>query len=576
MKVRGGEAVVRSLVEHKVETVYGLPGSHVLDIYNSLRDEQRITNILVMHELNAAFMADAHGRLTGKPGVCLVTSGPGATNAVTGIAQAYTEASPVVLIAGGSSTLKKIQPDHSVDDPDFQLKIYQPLTKWCTRIATVEDIPASLNKAFAIATSNRPGPVYLEIPKDVLASSGDVSKPEVSAEAESTDISSSLMTVAEILESATSPLIAVGRGVLREFCSDEVVALAGKLCAPIVTLPSAIGAIPYQCPFYVGYDLAKYTRKYAAWHVHPRINSLIQKADVILTLGFDIGERVLCFKGKKNGTLIHIHHDTSPKESNKKTAADAKPIVDVETGIRTFVQSIEGQIRQTDAETEMLKNQVSEIKRTVREDIAKSIKWGNKPIHPGEISTELSRILDDDAIVTLDVGNNASWMKLCHRAKTANTILAPGRYSSMGFALPAAIAAKITFPKRQVVAVTGDVGFLMSYMDFPTLVKYNLGLTVVVESNRRYGMIWHMQRTEYRRRTVATEISTPDFAAYAQAFGATGIKIRDPTELKRALEDAVNIKGPVLVDIDTAYKFPTYLPTKIGRLGRKIKQHLGI
>ena len=529
-----------------------------------------------MHELNAAFMADAHGRLTGKPGVCLVTGGPGATNAVTGIAQAYTEASPVVLIAGCSSTLKKIQPDHSVDDPDFQLKIYRPLTKWCTRIATVEDIPATLNKAFAIATSNRPGPVYLEIPKDVLASSGDVSKPEVSAEAESTDISSSLMTVAEILESATSPLIAVGRGVLREFCSDEVVALAGKLCAPIVTLPSAIGAIPYQCPFYVGYDLAKYTRKYAAWHVHPRINSLIQKADVILTLGFDIGERVLCFKGKKNGTLIHIHHDTSPKESNKKTAADAKPIVDVETGIRTFVQSIEGQIRQTDAETEMLKNQVSEIKRKVREDIAKSIKWGNKPIHPGEISTELSRILDDDAIVTLDVGNNASWMKLCHRAKTANTILAPGRYSSMGFALPAAIAAKIHFPKRQVVAVTGDGGFLMSYMDFPTLVKYNLGIVVVVESNRRYGMIWHMQRTEYRRRTVATEIETPDFAAYAQAFGATGMKVKDPNDLKRTLEDAVNVKGPVLVDIDTAYEFPTYLPTKIGRLGRKMKQHLGI
>ena len=576
MKVRGGEAVVRSLVEHKVKTVYGLPGSHVLDIYNSLRDEKRINNILVMHELNAAFMADAHGRLTGKPGVCIVTGGPGATNAVTGIAQAYTEASPVVLIAGGSSTLKKIQPDHSVDDPDFQLKIYQPLTKWCTRIERVEDIPATLNKAFAIATSNRPGPVYLEIPKDVLTSSGDVSEPEVSAKAEPADISSSVMEVADILESSTRPLIAVGRGVLREFCSDEVERLAGSLCSPIVTLPSAIGAVPFECPFYVGYDLAKYTRKYAAWHVHPLINSLIQKVDVILTLGFDIGERVLCFKGKKNGTLIHIHHDTSPMEYNKKNVPDAKSIVDMETGIRTFVQSLERQIRRTDAETETLKKQVSEIKRKIREDIAKSIKWGNKPIHPGEISTELSRILDDDAIVTLDVGNNASWMKLCHRANTANTILAPGRYSSMGFALPAAIAAKINFPKRQVVAVTGDGGFLMSYMDFPTLVKYNLDIVLVVENNRRYGMIWHMQRTEYRRRTVATEIETPDFAEYARTFGATGMKIRDPKELRKALEDAINVKGPVLVDIDTAYKFPTYLPTKIGRLGRKIKQHLGI
>ena len=567
MRVSGGEAVVRSLVEHKVKTVYGLPGSHVLDIYNFLRDERRINHILAMHEVNAAFMADAHGRLTGEPGVCVVTAGPGATNAVTGVAQAYTEASPVVQITGHSSTRKKIQPDHSVDDWEFLLKIYQPLTKWTMRIERVEDIPSILNKAFTLATSGRPGPVHLEVPKDILASSGEVGEFSVCSKAESPDITPSVKRVAEILKSATSTMIAVGRGVLREFCSDEVVKLAKSLGAVILTLPSSISAIPYQCPLYLGYDLAGYGKR---WMVHPLINSVIKKADVVLTLGFDVGERLNYFR-EKDGKLIHVHHDASTIDPDEVVTQKPKPIIHVEASIKDFVTSLEKEIRGKHTGVGTIEKRISDIKKKIRDDIAKSIRWGKKPIHPGEISTELRRILADDAIVTLDVGNNSEWMKICYRAKRSNTILTPGRYSSMGFSLPAAIAAKINFPEKQVVAVTGDGGFLASYMDFPTMVKYRLGIVVIVESNRRYGMIWHMQRAKYRGRTFATEIEIPNFAEYARAFGATGIEVRDPNYLKKALEEAVNVKGPVLVDIDTEHKFPPYLPTRTMRYLRNIK-----
>lgn len=574
MKVSGGEAVVRSLVEHKVKTVYGLPGSHVLDIYNFLRDERRINQILAMHEVSAAFMADAHGRLIGEPGICVVTGGPGATNAVTGIAQAYAAASPVLQIAGRSHSRKKIQPDHSVDDLNFQLKIYKPLTKWTVRIEAVEDIPPILSKAFNLATSGRPGPVYLEIPEDVLTSSGKIGKFRTKSGAESPDVASSVKRVAEILKSATDPIIAVGGGVLREFCSYEVIELAKSLCSPILTLPSAISAIPYDCPLYLGYDLAGYNRKYGRWVVHPLINSLVKKADMILTLGFDVGERLLCFK-EKSGNLIHIHQDSSTKGYGGDEA-HPKPIIDVETSIKGFVKCLQREVKQNGRKIESIENRISQIKRKIYEDIVKSIRWTNNPIHPGEISIELGRILDDDAIVTLDVGNSAIWMKTCYRANRPNTVLAPGRYSSMGFALPASIAAKVNFPERQVVAVTGDGSFLMSYMDFPTIVKYKLGIVVIVESNRRYGMIWQMQAARYRGRTFATEIEIPKLAEYARAFGATCIEVRHPNDLKKALDEAVNAKGPVLVDIDTAYRFPSYLPTRTRRSLRKMANSLRI
>jgi acetolactate synthase-1/2/3 large subunit len=572
MKVSGGEAIVKSLVEHKIKTIYGLPGSHILGIYDSLRRESRINHILVMHEVNAAFMADAHGRLTGEPGVCIVTAGAGATNAVTGIAQAYAEASPVVQIAGHSSTSEKVQPDHSVDDWDFLLKIYQPLTKCSIQIQRVEDIPQVMNKAFTIATADRPGPVHLEMPKDVLSSSGKITSFTVntSAPARSQDTAPHVQRVAEVLESATHPVIAVGKGVLREFCSDEVIRLAKTLCAPILTVPSALSAIPYKCPLYLGYDLTGYVHKYGRWLVHPLISSLVKEADIILTLGFDLGERLTCFKGKSD-SVVHIHHDISATDYHD--APTSKPLVDVTGSIKYFITSLLEEIKQKHLETQAMEDRISEIKRTIHDDVAKSIKWGNTPIHPGEISTQLRRVLDDDAIVTLDTGDSESWMRICYKAEKSNTILASGRYSSMGFSLPAAIAAKINFPERQVVAVTGDGGFLMSYMDFPTLVKYGLSVVVIVENNRRYGMIWHMQRQMYGGRTFATEIETPDLAEYARACGATGIEVKTPAALRNALEEAVNTNGPVLVAVDTEYKFPSYLPTRIARWGRAMLSH---
>jgi acetolactate synthase-1/2/3 large subunit len=564
MMMKGGEAVVKTLVNSKVATVYGLPGAHVLDIYEALRNESRIRHFLAMHEVNAAFMADAQGRLTGHPGVCLLPAGPGATNAVTAIAQAYTEASPVVQITGHCGTSEKIQPLHGVDDWDFLLKIYSPITKWSVQIKRAEDIPLILSKAVKVASSGRPGPVHVQIPRDILRSSVKFQDHyAVASEIGYETDEATIKKIADNLMASDRPLIVVGRDVLREFCWDEVMRLAQILGAPVLTVWSATSAIPFDFPFYVGYDLG--------WTPYPLIKSLIRQADTILALGLDLGEDLRIFK-EKNRQLIHVHGDVQMEKNEENKVS--KPQIDVVASVEQTVKALVKLIPQGRSKARDVEKKVSMIKKRIEDDVSNSIKWGSKPIHPGEVSAQLRHILNDDAIVTLDVGDSSTWMHSCYRAKAANTVLVPGRYASMGFALPAAIAAKVAFPERQVVAVTGDGGFLMSYMDFPTAVKYGLAIKIVVMSNGHYGTIWHLQKRMFHGHTFATEIQVPDFAGYAQSFGAEGFNVDDPTELRKVLEEAVAIKGPVVVGVHTDHKFPSYRPDRLMRLIRRARSKL--
>jgi len=552
VEVSGGEAVVGCLVEHGVKTVYGLPGSHVLDVYDALRDESRIRHITVIHEVNAAFMADAHGRLTGSPGVCLVTAGPGATNAVTAIAQAYAEASPVVEVTGHCDTAQRAQPFHGVDDWDFLMKIHRPITKWCARVERVEEIPAVLGEAFARATSGRPGPVHVEIPRDILASSGTVEgfgapRPKEDVRG----VTAAVEGVAEVLNSASRPLMALGRGVLREFCWDGAMRLAEALGAPVLALRSALGAVPYQFPLYVGYDVNR--------QMNPLIRPLVEEADVILTLGLDLGERLGTFPDKA-GVLVHVHQGPPTATGREAGTRGPEPLMDVETGIGDFVASLLGRVRPRGVAVRAVEDRVSGVKEEIRRQVMESIRWGSRPVHPGEVCVELGRVLDEDAVVAVDLGNCYPWMRVCYGVRRPNTFLDGGRYGSMGFSLPAAMAAKVNFPGRQAVAVTGDGAFLMSSMDFPTAVKEGLGVVVVVMYNRQYGMIWQLQTGRFGGRTFATEIGTPDFAEYARSFGAVGVRVREPGELRGALEEAVNAGGPAIVDVETDYQCPFYRP----------------
>ena len=561
MRIDGGEAIVRSLIRHKVETVFGLPGAHVLGVYEALRNESRIRHVSAMHEINAAFMADAQARLTGLPGVCLLTSGPGATNAVTAIAQAYTDASPVVQITGHCGNNEKIQPSHGVDDWDFLLKIYSPITKWSVQIRRAEDIAPILDKAFKLASSGRPGPVHVEIPRDVLSSSVKSQDfPVVDSDIHQEIDEAPVKGIAQILRSSDRPLIAVGKGVLREFCSKDVMELAQAIDAPIV-VQDAVSAIPYDFPLYVGYDME--------WH--PQIDSLIKGADATITLGLDLRERFM-FSKAKNHKLVHVHSDAFTNKNEELDTSVSRPLVDLVASVKKTIELLLKLIPHKRSVRSNAEKKVSEIKRKISDDVSSCIKWGCKPLHPGEVGTQLRRVLKDNAIVTLDVGDSSWWINTCFRAREPNTVLVPGRYGSMGFALPAAVAAKLTFPERDVVAVTGDGGFLMSCMDFPSAVKHKLAIKVIVVSNGHYGTIWRLQNDRYGG-TMATEIQVPDFAQYAESFGARGFSVYDHAELGKVLEEAISLRGPAIVGVHTNHRFPPYRP---GRLARSILRHRSI
>jgi len=562
MRIDGGEAVVRSLIRHKVETVYGLPGTHVLGVYEALRNESRIRHVSAMHEINAAFMADAQARLTGLPGVCILTAGPGATNAVTAIAQAYTDASPVVQITGHCGNNEKIQPTHGVDDWDFLLKIYSLITKWSVQIRRAEDIAPILDKAFKLASSGRPGPVHVEIPTDVLSSSVKSQDfPIVDSDIHQEIDEAPVKEIAQTLISSDRPLIAVGKGVLREFCSKDVMELAQAIDAPIV-VQDAVSAIPYDFPLYVGYD-------WVGWH--PQIDSLIKEADATITLGLDLRER-LVFSEVKHHRLVHVHSDTLTNREEELDVSVSRPLVDLVASVKKTVRLLLKLVPHRRSVQSNAEKRASEIKRKIRDDVSSCIEWGRKPLHPGEVGAQLRRVLKDNAIVTLDVGDSSWWMNACFRAREPNTVLVPGRYGSMGFALPAAVAAKLTFPERDVVAVTGDGGFLMSCMDFPTAVKCKLAIKVIIVSNGHYGTIWRLQKNRYGS-TLATEIQVPDFAQYTESFGAQGFSVDDHAKLGKVLEEAISLRGPVIVGVHTNHEFPLYRP---GRLARSILRHRSI
>jgi len=569
MRVSGGEAVVKTLINCDVAIVYGLPGTHVLDIYEALRNESQIKHVLTMHEINAAFMADAQGRLTGRPGVCLFTGGPGATNAVTAIAQAHAEASPVVQITGHCGTNEKIQPPLGVDDWNFLLKIYSPITKWSVQINRVEEIAPTLTKAFETASSGRPGPVHVEIPQDILHQSVEFQNPIKTASGiEHATDEKTIGKVADALTSAKRPVVIVGNGVLREFCWEDVMKLAQIIDAPIVTAPfHAVSAIPHDFPLFVGYDWG--------FTPHPLIDLLVGESDVVITFGLDLRERLTCIKVRDHA-VIHVHNDVAPLDGEESIISAFRPLIDVSGSVKQTLKLLLSTITPERSVERNTQERVLNIRKKIKDDVSSSIKWGRKPMHPGEVSAQLRRVLGDDTIITLDVGQSSHWMNTVYTARKSNTVLAPGRYASMGFALPAAIAAKFTFPEREVVAVMGDGGFLMSCMDFPTVVKHRLAIKVIVMSDRHYGAIWRSQKELYKGHTFATDIQVPDFERYAESFGARGFSVDDPGELTKVLEEALSLDEPVIISVHTDHDFPIYIPGRMRRamMGTSIGQRI--
>ena len=549
IKQRSGAAIIEALKAEGVEHVFGLVGSHVLEIYDALADEPSIRHITVKHETTASGMADAYGRLTGKPGVVLVTAGPGATNSLTGVAQAYMAASPLVHISGAVPRGASFESFHGVDQEDFLVRMFAEVTKWSVSIQKPEDIPQVLSRAFAIALSGRPGPVHVEIPQDVLLADATEMDVYQKTEIEPVRLSDDdLNAVIARIRESKRPLIWAGKGVKARFAHGELTELAELLEAPVILSGDASGGIPDTHPLSTG-QLALYDRT-------PLQKQLAAEADLIVAVGErgGTGHGDVIFNVSE-APVVGIWLGNDGEKPDPRSVAGA--VSDIKVGLNQLLEAIGDQQRPVDQE---LRDRITRGKDGLRQHIRAQIKRDHgldHPMHYGVALDALPGFVDADTIVLGDIGSHNQWTRLLVESLNRTSYTPEGYWGAMGFGLPAAMAAKLAYPEKKVVAVTGDGCFLMSSSDFSTAVENDLNPVIVILNDRQYGMIVGMQEGYYGRKS-ETALNGPDFVAYSRSFGGDGMRVDRPEQMREALQRGFASKSIFVIDAGCDYRHPTY------------------
>lgn len=549
IRQRSGAAVIEAFKAEGVEHVFGLVGSHVLAIYDALVDAPSIRHITVKHETTASGMADAYGRLTGKPGVVLVTAGPGATNSLTGVAQAYMAASPLVHISGAVPTGTPYESFHGVDKPDFLVRMFAEVTKWSVAIERPEDIPPVLARAFALATSGRPGPVHVEIPQNVLlagATEMDAYERLVIPPVRLAD--ADLGQLVALIRRSRRPVIWAGKGVRATFTHEALVELAELLEAPVILSGDAAGALPDTHPLSTG-QLALYAHT-------PLQQELAAEADLILALGERGGtgyaDAIFAATG---APVAGIWFGNAGEGPDPRAIGGA--VADLPVALSQLIEACGDQQRPVNR---ALRGRIARGKDGLRRHIRDGIRrdYGQiRPMHYGVALDALPDLVDADTIVLGDIGSHNQWTRLVLQSLNRTTFTPEGYWGAMGFGLPAAMAAKLAYPGKKVIAVTGDGCFLMASADFSTAVEAGLNPVIVILNDRQYGMIVGMQEHAYGR-TSETALSGPDFVAFARSFGADGMRVDQPEQLREALERGLASPTIFVVDVTCDYRFPPY------------------
>jgi acetolactate synthase-1/2/3 large subunit len=541
-----GEAVAEALRAEGVERVYSVPGSHIHPIYEALRKTPSIQLVTCKLESNVSLMADAYGRLTGRPGVCLVTAGPGCLNSMAGVAQAYGAASPLVHLSGAVPLAARREAFHGVDDPAFVHEMFRRVTKWSARVERLADIPQVLAQAFCIARSGRPGPVHVELPR-LSDYSDHILQREPAQLAPYRPLVSrfpppdpgDVARFAHRLKQACAPVIAAGKGVLRRNATSELAALAAKLQAPVVFAQDAIGVIPESHPFSAGHF--QHTRS------HPLCIEMLAHCDLVLAVGLraQTAEMEALEALASGRDLILAGFDDA---ADARYHGDDQRVADPKLFLAALLDAL------SDFQPAQDETRIAALARGRRE-LRASLEAQNaphradRPIHPGRLMEALAAVLDETAIVASDVGNCQIWARSALRIATPESLLQSGVWNAMGFALPTAMVAKMEFPQRDVIALAGDGALLMSIGDLPTAAEYGANIVVLVLNDGAFGQTWLQQQSLYGH-AYGTVFRSPDFSRIAQACGFEGVRVTEPEQLEPALRQALQAakQRPVLLE----------------------------
>ena len=544
--MHAGEAVAEALRAEGVTRVYSVPGSHIHPIYDGLSRERGIRLVTCKQEPNVSLMADAYGRLTGEPGVCVVTAGPGGLNSSAGVAQAYGAASPMVHIGGAVPLQADLEAFHGVDDPAFVHEMFKHITKWSARVERLEDIPEVMAKAFHIARSGRPGPVHVELPR--LSDYSEYILQEAPAVLPVYERIPSVVRdpdpkaverIARRLIDARSVVIAAGKGILRRAAVAELAALSTKLQAPVVFAQDAIGVISEDHPFFAGH--------FARNRAHPLCVETLQRADLVLGVGLRAGTAELSeLREYAKGNLILVGFDDV---AESRYRGEDELLADPKRFLKAVADCLGGFHRASDRATlERLAQGKAALRRKLADHNAPH--RNEKPIHPGVLMDAMNAVLGDGAVVASDVGNCQQWARAFRRISNPESFMQSGVWNAMSYALPTAIVAKMEFPRRDVVALAGDGAFLMTIGDLPTAVEYGANILMIVLNDGAFGQTL-MQQTNIYGHVYGTTFRSPNFADIATACGAKGIRVTEPHDVESALREglAATKDVPVLVDV---------------------------
>ena len=541
-----GHAAVDVLRANGVDVVFGLNGDHILKLYEGLADTAAIRHVTVKHENTAALAAEAYGRLTGRPGVAICTAGPGALNAISGVASAYAAGAPVVQLTGAVPTGAALETFHGVDAVDFTARAFAPVTKASERVTRAQDIPAALTRAFALAAAGRPGPVHVEITRDVLEGAPFDTPPAVPAPRPAAAPSPDLDRVLDRVRRARRPVMVAGKGAWYPVASAALVAFAEALGAPVAHTWDGHGAMPTVHPLSLG--------GYRGPQSHPAVLEELVAADLVLGAGVRPGtEAARALESAAGGRLLLLHAADEPER-----AADAPdwPRISSVPALAATLRALAEAVPESPAA-----GQARQVCAAAQRDLARGLAVelarhaAARPWHVGLAIAALSERLTPDTIVTTDVSNVKLWVPLQLRTFGPHSHVQAGSWGTMGYALPAALGAAVAFPGRKVVALAGDASFLMSSSDLVTLVQHRLPVVVGVHHDGRIGMIEYMQ-TSIGRAPYATEVGEVDYARLAEAAGMPGIRVDVPAQIGAAWDRALAEDGPILVELMAGHAFP--------------------
>ncbi len=550
-QMKASDLFVKCLEEEGVTHIFGVPGEENADFMMSLKNSDKIKFILTRHEQAAAFMADLFGRLTGKAGVCLGTLGPGATNLVTGVADANMDRAPLVALIGQAGTYRLHKESHQNMDA---IAMFRPITKWAQTIYNAGTIAEVVRKAFKVAEAEKPGAVVIELPEDIAKHMVDtpplsprkVRRPAADHKA--------VAQAVDIIAAAKNPVILAGNGCVRKRASEQLRRLARKSGIPVVNTFMGKGAVSMDdehCLFTMGLQ------------GRDHVNLLVDEADVIVAAGYDLVEYAPAFwnKGKPKKVIVI---DFEPAEVDSQLPVEVDIVADVADSLWAINEELNRRYAAKLPLFDIKKH--AKLRQTIIDDLTAEAEDNSFPMKPQRVVNEMRRALGPSDVMLSDVGAHKMWVSRYYNCYEPNTCQISNGFCTMGFALPGAIGAKVALPNRKVGCISGDAGFLMNVQDLETAVRYKIPFVCVIFCDEEYGLIKWKQQNQFDGDHFKLDFKNPDFELLAKAFGCWGKTVTRGEDLRGIIEEAFRQEGPALVAVPIDYSENLKLTKRLGAI----------